>query len=452
MLRLTMAVVLAQVLVLTLLPTAMAAPTVIVDGKTLVLDVPPVVEKGRVLVPLRGVLEALETTVEYDEAIKTVVAARGDVLITLRVEDRVAYSNNKRLLLDVPPKISGGLTMIPLRFISESLGARVDWDNASQTAHITSSDTGSDLLLGSGRKDAAGPFIERTFTWEHRDKKWSWNINIRQGHYEYFKNAPRPGTRDYSIYVTNRLDDYYMSALVKKLWEAAGREGLTDYEPAALAVSFVQNLAYVDDDVTTGYDEYPRYPLETLVDRGGDCEDTSILLASILHEMGYDVVLLALLDHMAVGVAVQENLPGSYWEYEGARYYYVETTGAGWQIGELPREYKNTRARILPLVPRPVVSHAWQGRGTPHGYEIKVTVKNDGTATAPNTIVYAAFDAGNGKVYNQSVSEPRDIGEQEQVHYTIRLEYPFNVRTRVLVKIISDGILVDESRSDWLNT
>jgi hypothetical protein len=75
-------------------------------------------------------------------------------------------------------------------------------------------------------------------------------------------------------------------------------------------------LEYTSDLVTEGYDEYPRYPIETLVDKGGDCEDTAILAASIIRGMGYGVVLLVFPKtadspgHCAVGVAGEAGMPG----------------------------------------------------------------------------------------------------------------------------------------------
>jgi hypothetical protein len=109
------------------------------------------------------------------------------------------------------------------------------------------------------------------------------------------------------------------------------------------------------DSVTTLADEYPRYPVETLFDRGGDCEDTSILTAAILDRMGYDVALLELLDrqHMAVGLSIGTITfsygHGWHYEYNGKKYYYIETTGENWEIGEMPADYTTAKARVYPL-------------------------------------------------------------------------------------------------------
>ena len=84
--------------------------------------------------------------------------------------------------------------------------------------------------------------------------------------------------------------------------------------------------------------------METLYDHGGDCEDTAALLVRILDILGYGAVLLESDNHMAVGL--QTSGEGNI-SYEGNHYYYIETTGAGWRIGEVPDDMVGERIRIL---------------------------------------------------------------------------------------------------------
>ena len=108
---------------------------------------------------------------------------------------------------------------------------------------------------------------------------------------------------------------------------------------------FVQQLEYKSD----GDWEYPKYPIETLYDKGGDCEDTSLLLCGIIRSMGYGSVLVLLDGHCAVGVQ-GGNLNGRYYELDGKKYFYVETTAKGWRIGEMPAQYINSSAWIWGIV------------------------------------------------------------------------------------------------------
>lgn len=114
-------------------------------------------------------------------------------------------------------------------------------------------------------------------------------------------------------------------------------------------LSFAQSLPYTLDDVTTGFDEFRRYAVETLIDGGGDCEDTTILVAAILRGLGEKTVLIFTPNHIALGVS--GDFTGSSVTYNGTRYYYCETTGTGWTVGDLPPAYKTTKVDIVPLTP-----------------------------------------------------------------------------------------------------
>ena len=136
------ALALAVLLVLAVVPVLpVQAQTIrlVVDGEPLFFDQPPVVIGGRVLVPLRGVFERLGAFVQWDPASNTVIAARGDTQVRLTIGSRQAFVNQRVVFLDVPALIVQGRTLVPLRFVSEAMGARVDWDAATRTVFITSS-------------------------------------------------------------------------------------------------------------------------------------------------------------------------------------------------------------------------------------------------------------------------------------------------------------------------
>lgn len=114
-------------------------------------------------------------------------------------------------------------------------------------------------------------------------------------------------------------------------------------------LSFVQSLPYTLDDVTTGYDEFRRYAIETLIDGGGDCEDTTILVAAILRGLGERTVLIFTPGHIALGVS--GNFTGTSVTHNGTKYYYCETTGTGWTVGVMPISSGITVTNIVPLVP-----------------------------------------------------------------------------------------------------
>ncbi len=129
-------VVAAMALVAPQVAPAQQAIRVYIDGRLVNFDVPPTSVQGRVLVPLRGVFEQLGATVDYDARSQHIVAIRGAQTVELTIGSRQARVSGAPRLLDVPAFTINGRTMVPLRFISESLGASVQWIEASQTILI----------------------------------------------------------------------------------------------------------------------------------------------------------------------------------------------------------------------------------------------------------------------------------------------------------------------------
>lgn len=103
---------------------------VFIDGKRVYFDVPPRVEEGRTLVPLRAFFEALGATVDWYGETRTVMAQKDGIEVRLTVGAKEALVNGETVPLDVPAKVEEGRTLVPLRFFSEALGAQVNWDPA----------------------------------------------------------------------------------------------------------------------------------------------------------------------------------------------------------------------------------------------------------------------------------------------------------------------------------
>jgi len=291
------------------------------------------------------------------------------------------------------------------------------------------------------------------YTWVYGNNDWSWELDIPLSVYEMYGSIPRSPTMDYSVYITHPYDDEYINTLSYKIKQAADLKGYDEFQTVEFATAFVQNLEYTNDSVTSAYDEYPRYPIETLFVKGGDCEDTSILLASILHGMGYGVVLIELSDHCAVGVLGGDTLHGTYWEYDGEKYYYIETTNSGWGIGQLPDVYRNASAYIFPMIPTPVIAHQWSMENKTYYGELTVTVTNLGSATAHDVYVYTGFDAGNNQVWNAQKSDTIDLEPGTESSTTLILyPPPSGNHTRLIVQVVMGDYCVSQSYSQWFDS
>ena len=110
--------------------------SVILNDKKLEFSQSPVIENGTTLVPMRAIFEAMGAEVNWDGETKTVTSSKDNTSIKLTVDSNSAEVNGSNVSLAVPAKIVNGSTMVPLRFVSESLGAEVSWDGETKTVSI----------------------------------------------------------------------------------------------------------------------------------------------------------------------------------------------------------------------------------------------------------------------------------------------------------------------------
>ncbi|MBP3961140.1 stalk domain-containing protein [Paenibacillus lignilyticus] len=119
-------------------PQANNGLKLLLDGQPLRLTTEPVVARGRLYLPMRELFTALGATVNYDVRSKTITAKRGSTVITLTIGKLQAVVNGRSVTLDAPGKLLNGHMMIPLRFVGESFGYTVSWDQDEQTIQIAS--------------------------------------------------------------------------------------------------------------------------------------------------------------------------------------------------------------------------------------------------------------------------------------------------------------------------
>jgi len=107
-----------------------------INADTVSLDAPPIIKNGRTLVPVRFISEALGAEITWDPVFQIIDIVLGNDTIRLQIGKNFASVNNKKIAIDTAPIIDHGRTMVPVRFISEALGAEVVWDNATKTVTI----------------------------------------------------------------------------------------------------------------------------------------------------------------------------------------------------------------------------------------------------------------------------------------------------------------------------
>lgn len=112
--------------------------SVSVDGKTVRFETQPFIRNDSTLVGFRAILESLGAEVTWDENTRTVVAKKDNTEIILVIDSIKATVNGEEKTLLTAPEIVNGSTMIPVRFISEELGMKVDWDQENRHISVTS--------------------------------------------------------------------------------------------------------------------------------------------------------------------------------------------------------------------------------------------------------------------------------------------------------------------------
>jgi hypothetical protein len=115
-------------------PAAAASFHVMVNGQSISLSQPATERGGRVFVPLRNIFESLGAGVAYDNG--TINATSGDKTVQVKIGSNQAIVNGQQTFLDAAPYIVGATTMVPLRFVSEALGAEVDYDSTTGAINI----------------------------------------------------------------------------------------------------------------------------------------------------------------------------------------------------------------------------------------------------------------------------------------------------------------------------
>lgn len=117
---------------------ATVTPKLILDGKVLQPKVAPIIMNNYVMVPVRIVTESLGYKVDYDNAKRQITVSGGAKEIVMTVDQPTAYVDGQAKKMDMPPVLQSNSTLIPLRFLSESVGIQVYWDNATKSVFLYS--------------------------------------------------------------------------------------------------------------------------------------------------------------------------------------------------------------------------------------------------------------------------------------------------------------------------
>jgi len=194
--------------------------------------------------------------------------------------------------------------------------------------------------------------IKLFYTFKYQTWQFTWDLAIPIREYLYYKEKTRgTDSSKYTAMITDNHGDNLINILVQKIKDASVNYNLKKSDTVDLVGTFVQSLIHGNQDIATPYDNRALYPIETLFEQGGDCEDTSILAAALLQRLEYNQVFFAFNQpkHIALGIDVPMAPYFNGWEYQAKRFIYLETTGDNYPFGVAPSVYTTLQPEIIPL-------------------------------------------------------------------------------------------------------
>lgn len=117
------------------LPTTI---TVKVNDQQIALDVAPVIDQGRTMVPLRGIVEKMGAVVQWDPGAQKVVVTGNGHTVTIQPGSYTAIVDGQEVAQEAAAKVIDGRILVPLRFLSENMDAKVIWVPSTSTVEILS--------------------------------------------------------------------------------------------------------------------------------------------------------------------------------------------------------------------------------------------------------------------------------------------------------------------------
>lgn len=115
---------------------ALEIVSIVINGELKLFDTPAFIKDSRTLVPLRGIFESLGASVEWIDETSTVIAERDGITISLSIGDNIMIVDGDEVELDVTAQLYNDRTYVPIRAVSEALGAYVDWEDSTRTVII----------------------------------------------------------------------------------------------------------------------------------------------------------------------------------------------------------------------------------------------------------------------------------------------------------------------------
>jgi len=298
---------------------------VTIDGVVQKFDQSAIIKNGSTLVPLRGVFEGLGAKVEWNNATQTVTGTKGSTVIKLTVGKSTATVNGKIVTLSAKAEIINGSTMVPLRFIAEALGAKVEWDAGSYTALISSSGGSvvtptptpkpvEESATVNGIKVQYGKHTYGSKNQKEYDKVME-IVNAKIASFDFELDPSGKYTEQFEAYLykgDRAVEHPEGSQEWRGLILANGKfgplleagltvdESVDVYKASLIASSFM-------GDVTNPRNGSPKSAYDNLVNKLSDCDSDAQVYSAVLDVLGFNTSIVASRSHADVIVKLGNN-------------------------------------------------------------------------------------------------------------------------------------------------
>ena len=346
------------------------------DGQNFGLDVPAQIINNSTMIPLRAIANATGYEVEWDSntstvAIKTtpittIATNSGNIVIWAPQSFSVKYSgetgkfhgitayiywesipyvtgheieyNGSKTMLNTSGTVISGLNPGSCMTIKVNSIADINGKRYTTGQNTYQFKTPGNSISTSTVEDN-GDTLTRKIEWSATvgNQTFTQKFPINKEAYSYYCKLQRyHNPTDYINYIDEKNNKAILKSFADGLKQIYEENGYDRSQALLEAINFVQSIPYKYDIDSKGQQDYPKYPIETLYEYNGDCEDVSILLVGILREMGYDTCFLWFDTHIGVGISGAERIGKTYFDVNGKKYFYVEATAQGWKLGDYP--------------------------------------------------------------------------------------------------------------------
>lgn len=152
---------------------------------------------------------------------------------------------------------------------------------------------------------------------------------------------------------------------------------------------------------------------------------------------------------MALGLQGDDSVSGTYYEARGNRYYYVETTAPGWEVGQVPDSLDPSSTEFHWADDEPVLVFEWVTRESASGIEMRANVTNVGPAAARDVDMIAQSQVRGGEGVAGQRSDKQTIPSQESHEFVLSFDPPADREQRISIEVGVGNYLHDRDVSEY---